>query len=288
MKTETWNIKNKTCLVTGSTDGMGLETARALAKSEAHVIIVGRSLEKGTKVVEQIKSEAGHENIDLLLCDLSSQADIRRLADEVNERYPSLHVLINNAGGFFDPRSETDEGIEYTWALNHLAYFLLTNLLIEKIKASAPARIISVSSVGHKTEIDFDDIEFKTRDYSSGNAYTQSKLANIMFTFDLARQLEGTGVTANVLHPGWVKSAFGQTAKGFKNWLMFFIMRHTFMISQEKGAETAIHLATEPSVSNETGKYWAKCTPTVPLTPLANDQQLQKKLWDVCADMTSL
>lgn len=282
-----WVVKEKVCLVTGATDGMGYEIAKALAVEGAHVIAVARNPEKGKRVVEEIRRVAGHEKVDLLICDLSSQSDIRHLADQINTTYPALHVLVNNAGGYFSPRQETVDGIEYTWALNHLAYFLLTNLLLDKLKSSTPARIINVSSIGHKIKTHFDDIEYKTKRYSTGRAYQKSKMANVMFTFSLAKKLEGSGISVNVLHPGWVNSAFGRSAGGLFNKLLFFVLRNTVMVDAAQGAKTAIYLASSPEVEGITGEYWAYCKIARPMQ-WSKNTDVQDSLWQLCEEMTNM
>ena len=202
-------MQGKICLITGGTNGIGKSTAQALAQMGATVVIVGRNAPKTAQVVEEIRAASGNNNVDSLLADLSSQQEVRRLADEFKSKYSHLHVLLNNAGGVFMQRQLSVDGIEMTFALNHLAYFLLTNLLLDTIKASAPARIINVSSDAHTSgKIEFDNLQGERR-YSPG-AYGNSKLANILFTMELARRLEGTGVTVNALHPGFVATGFAK------------------------------------------------------------------------------
>ena len=209
------NMTGKICLVTGATNGIGMATAQALAHMGATVVIVGRDAQKAARVTEEIRAASGNQNVDWLLADLSSQQDIRRLATEFKSKYSHLHVLLNNAGATFTTRQLSVDGIEMTFALNHLAYFLLTNLLLDTIKASSPARIINVSSDAHSGgKIDFDNLQGE-RSYSSFGPYGNSKLANILFTTELARRLEGTGVTVNALHPGFTSTGFGKNNPGF-------------------------------------------------------------------------
>ena len=277
------SLDGKICLVTGATDGMGKATARALAVMGAHVLGVGRNPEKGARVVAEIKRACGHDRVDFLLCDLSSQAEILALAETVSANYPRLDVLVNNAGGVIEPRRETVDGIEYTWAVNQLSVFMLTSLLLEKLKASAPARIVNVSSIGHRGVIHFEDVEMK-RDYKVFSAYMQSKLANIMFTYELDRRLGSCGVTVNVLHPGWVGSAFGsETSLGKR--ILFTIAGWTFMKSPEQGAETAIYLASSPEVEGVSGKYFADKVP-VRSSAESYDESSARRLWDLCSSMT--
>lgn len=278
-------LDGKICLVTGATDGMGKATAKALAELGGEVLLVGRNPKKGTEVMREIRQACGHDRVELLHCDLSSQSDIRALAERVNTQFPRLDVLVNNVGGVIEPRRETVDGIEYTWALNQLSYFLLTNLLLEKLKRSAPARIVNVSSYGHQGRIHFSDIEMK-RDYSVFGAYMQSKLANIMFTYELDRRLGSSGVTANVLHPGWVGSAFGSST-GLAKRIAFAIARLTFMKRPAQGAETAIYLASSPEIEGVSGSYFADKR-AIRSSDESYDEENAKRLWDVCSEMTGL
>jgi NAD(P)-dependent dehydrogenase (short-subunit alcohol dehydrogenase family) len=280
------NMNGKICLVTGATNGIGKATAQTLAEMGATVVIVGRNPLKTAQLVGEIRASSGNKHVDSLLADLSSQQEIRRLAGEFKNKYPQLHVLLNNAGGTFRTRQLSVDGIEMTFALNHLAYFLLTNLLLDTIKASAPARIINVSSGAHKGgKIDFDNLQGE-RSFSSFGPYANSKLANILFTFELARRLEGTGVTVNALHPGLVSTGFGKNNPGF----MMKIMGTVIPIvarSPEKGAETSIYLAASPEIQGITGKYFVDCKVTQPARQ-AVDRVVARKLWDVSAEMVHL
>jgi len=280
------DMNGKICLVTGATNGIGKAAAQALAQMGASVVIVGRNGAKTAQLVEEIRTTSGNQNVDSLLADLSSQEDVRRLADEFKSKYPHLHVLLNNAGGTFTTRQLTVDGIEMTFALNHLAYFLLTNLLLDTIKASAPARIINVSSDAHSGgKIDFDNLQGE-RSYSSFGPYGNSKLANILFTNELARRLEGTGVTVNALHPGLTRTGFGKNNPGFFMKIMQVIIPLVAR-SPEKGAETSIYLASSPEVQSVTGKYFVDCKVTQP-APQAADGAIAKKLWDVSAELVHL
>jgi NAD(P)-dependent dehydrogenase (short-subunit alcohol dehydrogenase family) len=223
---------------------------------------------------------------DLLLADLSAQAAIRELAGQILQRCPRIDVLINNAGAVFASRSTTVDGLETTFATNHLAYFLLTNLLLERLKASAPTRIVNVSSRAHTSAggIPFDDLQAE-HGYSGWRRYAESKLANILFTRELARRLEGTHVTVNALHPGVVATGFGQ---GGSFWLRLGLtIGRPFLLSPEQGAETVIYLATAPAVATVTGKYFAKCAEATP-SPVAHDNALARRLWEVSAKLTGL
>jgi len=280
------NMSGKICLVTGATNGIGKAAAQALAQIGATVVIVGRNAPKTAQLVEEIRATSGNQNVDSMLADLSSQQDIRRLATEFNSKYSQLHVLLNNAGGTFTTRQLSVDGIEKTFALNHLAYFLLTNLLLDTIKASAPARIINVSSDAHSGgNIDFDNLQGE-RSYSSFEPYGNSKLANILFTSELARRLEGTGVTVNALHPGLTSTGFGKNNPGFFMKIMGAVIPLVAR-SPEKGAETSIYLASSPEVQSTTGKYFVDCTVTQP-APQAADSAVARKLWDISAEMVHL
>jgi NAD(P)-dependent dehydrogenase (short-subunit alcohol dehydrogenase family) len=279
-------MNGKICLVTGATNGIGKATAQALAQMGATVVIVGRDALKAAQVSEEIRAATDNRKVDWLKADLSSQQDIRRLATEFKTKYSQLHVLLNNAGATFTTRQLSIDGIEMTFALNHLAYFLLTNLLLDTIKASSPARIINVSSGAHSSgKIDFDNLQGE-RSYSSFGPYGNSKLANILFTIELARRLEGTGVTVNALHPGLTSTGFGKNNPGFLMNIMGAVIP-LIARSPEKGAKTSIYLASSPEIQGITGKYFVNCKVTQP-APQAADSAVAKKLWDVSAEMVHL
>jgi NAD(P)-dependent dehydrogenase (short-subunit alcohol dehydrogenase family) len=277
------SMSGKTVLVTGATSGIGEVAARELAALGARVVLVGRSASKCEATAAMIRQATGSSTVDYLVADLSSQAEVRRLADEVKARCPRLDVLINNAGAMFSPRRETVDGIEMTWALNHMGYFLLTELLLDTLKASAPSRIVSVASDAHRmiSGIHFDDVESK-KSYNALNAYSQSKLANILFTRELAHRLEGSGVTANCLHPGFVATNF-TTGKGLI-FRIFQIGAKFLAISPEDGAKTTIYLASSPEVEKVTGQYFAKCKQAKP-TAAASDDEAAKRLWALSETM---
>jgi NAD(P)-dependent dehydrogenase (short-subunit alcohol dehydrogenase family) len=280
------NMIGKVCLVTGGTNGIGKATAQALAQMGATVVIVGRDAQKVAQVGKEIREASGNQNVDWLLADLSSQQDIRRLVTEFKSKYSQLHVLINNAGGTFMTRQLSVDGIEMTFALNHLAYYLLTNLLLDTIKASTPARIINVSSDAHSGgKIEFDNLQGE-RSYSGIGPYGNSKLANILFTNELARRLEGTGVTVNALHPGLVSTGFGKNNPGLIMKIMGVIIP-LIARSPEKGAATSIYLVSSPAVQNITGKYFVDCKVIQPASQ-AIDMVVARKLWDVSAEMVHL
>ena len=274
------------CLVTGATGGSGLATAEGLARSGADVIIGARSPARAEAARDRIASATGSDRLEVALADLSVQADVRRLAAEVARRHDRLDVLVNNAGLVAMRRQQTADGFELTWAVNHLAPFLLTNLLTDLLVASAPARVVTVSSGAHTAaRMDLDDPQFAHRRYSGMAAYGQSKLANILFTAELARRLEGTGVTANCLHPGVVGSDFGRRAGGLFG-LGWRIIR-PFALSPERGARTSIYLATSPEVAGVTGRYFFRSRPAQP-SSLARDADLARRLWDASERMTGL
>jgi NAD(P)-dependent dehydrogenase (short-subunit alcohol dehydrogenase family) len=279
------NMNGKICLVTGGTNGIGKATAQALAAMGATVIIVGRDAQKTSRVAEEIRAASGSNTVDSLLADLSSPQEVRWLADKFKRKYSRLHVLINNAGGFFLRRQLRGNGIEMTFALNHLAGFLLTNLLLDTIKGSAPARIINVSSNAHTSgKIEFDNLQGE-REYGP-RAYDNSKLANILFTMELARRLEGTGVTVNALHPGFVATGFAKN-NGKVIAALVSILTPLVARSPAKGAETSIHLASSPRVEGITGKYFYDSR-VIPPAPQATDMVVARKLWDVSAEMVHL
>lgn len=269
-------MKGKTCLVTGATAGIGKVTALELAKRGATVAVVGRDAAKGEATVAEIKQVSGNPDVHLLRCDFSSQASIRALAAAYRAKFDRLHVLVNNAGAILGDRRVTEDGIEATFATNHIGYFLLTNLLLDVLEASAPARIVNVASEAHKSGIDLDDVNFERRAYVSLSAYGASKLANIAWSAELARRLEGKRVTSNSLHPGVIASNFGQSGP---SWMRFGVkLVAPLMMSPEKGARTTLYLATSPEVEGVTGKYFKGKRPVTPSRD-AHDPELGKRLW---------
>jgi NAD(P)-dependent dehydrogenase (short-subunit alcohol dehydrogenase family) len=273
------NMQGKVCIITGANSGIGKATAMGLANMGATVVMVCRDQAKGEEAQDEIKEQSGNDTIDLLLADLSSQASVHQLAENIQQRYQHIHVLINNAGGISLRRQETTEGFEMTLAVNYLAAFLLTNLLLDKLKASEPSRIINVSSDSHQSGyIRMDDLELK-QGYRIMRAYGQSKLALVLFTYELARRLQGTGVTVNCLHPGLVASNFGQNGIGKVGRSISKLIFSNLGISPEEGAKTSIYLASSPDVEGVTGKYFVKCIP-VRSAPISYDETLQRQLWD--------
>ncbi len=279
-------MTGKTVLVTGATGGIGKVTALELARMGANVCIVARNKSKGEATLEEIKKATGNANCELFVGDLSSMNDVRRVAQEFKAKHDKLHVLVNNAGGMFDTRQTTVDGMEYTFAFNHLAYFLLTNLLLDTLKASAPSRVISVSSaIQANGKINFDDLMGEKR-YSGFGAYSASKLANVMFTYALSRRLKGAGVTINALHPGVVgTTGFGNNTGGIMKLVFLLIKR--FALSPEKGAETTVYLASSNEVEGVTSKYFDK-KKAVPSSALSMDEAAQERLWTESAKLVGL
>lgn len=275
-------LEGRICLITGATSGIGQATAIGLANAGGTVVIVARNHEKGISTVEEIQKLTGNPNIDMLVADLASQQDIHRLANEFQQKYSNLHVLINNAGILNMFRQESVDGIEMTFAINHLAGFLLTHLLLNELKISAPARIVNVSSAAHlRAHLNLDDLQGRTQ-YSGYRAYGQSKLANLYFTYELARRLKGTGVTANALHPGFVHTNFGRNNRGGK---LIGALSTIMGISPEKGALTSIYLAISPELDKVTGNYFVK-SKAVPSSPVSYDLTIAQRLWEISEQLT--
>jgi NAD(P)-dependent dehydrogenase (short-subunit alcohol dehydrogenase family) len=279
------NMRDKICVVTGASSGIGFVTARELARQGAKVTLVSRSAERCQAAAEHIRQETGNPEVDFVAADLSSLAEIRRAAEELLERHERLDVLVNNAGGFFMKRAETVDGLEQTFALNHLNYFLLTNLLLERIRASTPARIVCVSSDAHRgRRLDLDDLQNK-RKYAGYRAYGQSKLMNVLFTYELSRRLEGSGVSANALHPGFVATDFAKN-----NGLLFRLAMPLVQLgalSPEEGARTSITLASSAEVEGVSGKYFTR-ERAVQSDPASYDEQTARRLWDASLELTHL
>ncbi len=275
-------LKGKVCLVTGGNTGLGKSTATALARMGGHVIILSRDKARGEAAVAEIKSQTGNQQVDLLLGDLGSQQSTRSAVAEFKSRYNKLHVLVNNAGVNVGNRVLTPDGIESTFAINHLGPFLFTNLLLDVLKASAPSRVVNISSGAHTAgNIQLDDLQFEKK-YSAFRAYAQSKLANVLFTTELARRLAGTGVTVNAVDPGTVRTSLGSD-----QWIFRLAVKLPFFVSPDQGAQTAVHVATAPEIEGVTGKYFAKSKEKTP-SKRAQDAALAKQLWDISAKLTNL
>lgn len=269
-------MQGKVCLVTGSSSGIGKVTARELARLGATVVMLCRNRAKGEAAQAEIRAASGHERVDLVLADLTSLADVQRAAAEIRARYTRLHVLIHNAGGVNSVRTVTPDGLEATFVANYLAPFLLTEQLLGIIQASAPARIINVSSMAHGSgKIDFDDLQGERR-YSIWKAYSQAKLALVLFTYELARQLEGSGVTVNALHPGVIASNFDQGMGRFarSGWKLI----SPFLSNVERGAQTTLYLATADEVEGISGKYFARRKEVRSSRP-SYDEVVRQRLW---------
>lgn len=275
-------MTRKVCLVTGATSGIGEATARALATLGAQVLVHGRSNEKCGRIVHEIKTDTGNNSVEPICADFASLADVRALATKVRTRVSRLDVLVNNAGGTVPKRTLTRDGLEYTFAVNHLAPYLLTRLLLETLTASAPARIVTVSSTMHRmATIDFDDLQSERR-FGPMRAYGRSKLANILFTRSLASRLAGSGVTANALHPGGVRTGLSGSGPGFLSRLM-----GRFMLSPEQGARTSLYLATAADVAEVSGLYFVRCAPAKTSRD-ALDDDAAERLWQISAELTGL
>jgi NAD(P)-dependent dehydrogenase (short-subunit alcohol dehydrogenase family) len=286
-------MQGKTVVVTGGNSGIGFETAAALAEMGARVLVTARNADKGREAVGRITERAvaaGKEGRgQLVVFDLADFASVRRGAAEIREQAPRIDVLVNNAGLVLSERSETVDGLEATFATNHLGPFLLTNLLLDRVEASTPARIVNVSSTAHgaaRKGIPFDDLQSEGS-YRTMRVYGQSKLANILFTLELARRLEGTGVSANSLHPGTVRTGYGADGdtKGF---LAFGIkISAPFFLSPAQGARTSIYLASSPEVDGVSGQYFVKCKPVQPKRQ-AQDADAAARLWRVSEELVGL
>jgi retinol dehydrogenase 14 len=268
-----WDVSGKTVLVTGATSGIGLEASVDLAR-------------RTEAAVAAAKARSGSKHVSLFLCDFSSLAQIRGLAEAVRARHDHLHVLVNNAGGVNEKRRVTGDGIEATFAVNHLGYFLLTNLLLELLVRSAPARVVSVASVGHRQgTLDFDDLGFE-RGYSIMRAYSRSKLANVLFSAELARRLAGTGVTSNSVHPGSVDTNIWSGAPWWAKPIISLLLR-PFFVSAAKGAAAVVRLAALPDLADVTGEYFEEDRRVLP-APLARDEALARRLWETSAALVGL
>ena len=284
MKIQEMDMAGKICLVSGATAGIGQATAHLLAARGATVIGIGRNPIKNEHSTKMIQEETGNLNVEYLLADLSSQQEIRKVAEEIKNRYDRLDVLVNNAGATFSDRRLSVDGIEMTLALNHLGYFLLANLLYDLLEKSAPARIINVSSSLHQFgKFDFQDIPLDSG-YSGSKAYRRSKLANIAFTYELARRSPSHLVTVNAMNPGLVATNVGESAGGFKAMVKSLVDK-IGGISPEEGARTIIYLATSPEVEGVTGRYFIKET-SLPSSKFSYDLEFCRQLWSLSEKLT--
>jgi len=275
-------MQGRTVIVTGGNSGVGKATATALAAAGAETVITARSESRGRQALDDIRRDSGSDRVGLVVFDLADLASVRDGADQLLDRCPEIHVLVNNAGLVLSQRTETRDGFETTFATNHLGPFYLTQLLTDRLVASAPARVVNVASTAHRSArhgVGFDDLQSEKR-YSAMNAYSRSKLANILFTNELARRLAGTGVTANSAHPGTVATGFARDddASGI---LAFGIkVIKPFVLTPEKGARTSVYLASSPEVADVTGQYFVKCRPRSP-SAAARDPEAAARLWSV-------
>ncbi len=279
-------MNGKTCIITGATDGIGLESACRLGALGARLVLVGRNHAKGERALTMLRARVPNVAAEMHFADLSRQDEIRRLAAALLRATPRIDVLLNNAGAFFARREITEDGLERTFALNHIGYFLLTHLLRERIVASAPARIVNVASGAHrKAVLDFDDLQC-ARGYSAWKAYQRSKLCNVLFTRELARRLSGTGVTANCLHPGFVASSFGDNNRGLAR-LAIGLAKRFQAISIDRGAETPVYVASSPEIEGVSGRYFYQCRATEP-SAAAQDDEAAARLWQASAELAGL
>jgi NAD(P)-dependent dehydrogenase (short-subunit alcohol dehydrogenase family) len=281
---ENGGMEGEVVLITGGTSGIGKAAATALAAVGVEVVVTGRNRVRGKAAVGEIRRASGSEKVSLMLADLAVQEEVRKLAQGFQERHDRLDVLVNNAGLIQSGRTETPEGIELTLAVNHLAPFLLTNLLLELLKRNAPSRVITVSSEARRhAEIDFDDLHSERR-YRAFPVYGMTKLANILFTYELAERLRGTGVVANCVHPGGVNTNFGNYNRSLG--ILLFRAFKPFMRTPQQGADTVIYLASSPEAGGMSGKYLMDRKEVSPAQP--RDKALQKRLWRVSEELTNL
>ena len=281
------DLIGKTALVTGASSGIGLEAAAQIAARGADVVMVARDEARGSAALADVKERSGSSKVSLMLCDMSSQRSIRALADDFRRSHDRLDVLINNAGGVNHQRKVTVDGIEQTFAVNHLGYFLLTNLLLDLLEKSAPARIVNVASRNHRrADMDLDDLGFEKGGYGIMRAYSRSKLGNVLFTRELASRLKGKDVTVTSLHPGVVATNIWSGAPAWTRPALA-VLKALFMITPEEGGRRIVYLATSPEVQGKTGGYYDKNEEQVP-APLALDRAVAKRLWDESAKLTGL
>ena len=282
---EITDMRGKVCLVTGSTSGIGKATATGLARMGARVVVVGRDPTRGAEAVREIKAASSNDDIDLLLTDLSSQAAVRQLAEDVVATYPQLHVLVNNAFVFLADRRLTVDGLETIFAVNYLAPFLLTNLLLDLLKASVPSRIVNVAAPQLGAKIHFDDLQGEQK-FNPHRQNLQAKLALVMFTYTLAKRLEGTGVTVNSLNPGLVNTRSGGGGYPGFTGVAYRVLKPV-MKNAEQGAETPIYLASSAEVDGVTGKFWHD-KKEAKSTKESHDEEEQRRLWDVSEELTGV
>jgi NAD(P)-dependent dehydrogenase (short-subunit alcohol dehydrogenase family) len=283
---EKYHMKGNVCVVTGATSGIGKYTAMELARKGASIVGVGRNHQKCVDTVAEIREVSGNPEVEFLLADLSSQTDIRKMVTEFRNKYNRLDVLVNNAGGATLKRQLSVDGIEKTLALNHLSYFMVTNLLLDTLISSAPARIVNVSSGNHfGKRLDFDDLELR-RGYDPLKAYGRSKLANILFTYELDRRLVGTGVTVTAMNPSLVATNIWRNVGPIIGPLVSWVMSRKAQ-TPEEGAQGVIFLASSPEVEGVSGKYFRKKV-EMKSDPISYDRDIARRLWEISERMTGL
>ncbi len=273
-------MNSKICLITGGSDGLGLEAARQLAQKSFELILVGRNQQKLEKASQEIIKDTDNQNITALVADLSSPREIRKLSEDIHQRFEKIDVLINNAGEVFSSFSLTEEGLEKTIATNHFSYFLLTNLLLDLLKQAERARIVNVASQNHlHAQIDFESFT-KQKYYGLVKAYNQSKLANLLFTYELAERLKTTGITVNAISPGRVNTTIGNKNQPWYVSLIWTLLTRLSSVDVKRGVATYIYLATSDEVAQITGKYFDRNQAIIPSSPLSYDKRLAQQLWE--------
>jgi NAD(P)-dependent dehydrogenase (short-subunit alcohol dehydrogenase family) len=278
-------MRGKTVVITGGTSGVGEVAAEKLAQMGARIVLVARDKTRADATMARLREKSPHVAHSVHYADLTRLSEMKRVATEIADQEPRIDVLINNAGALFGTRRLTDDGLEYTFALNHMSYFVVTETLRERLAVSAPARIVSTASAAHQgATLDFDDLQSE-KGFRAIKAYGRSKLCNILFTRELAHRLHGTGVTANCLHPGFVATRFGDQSGGLISPLVR--LAKFFAISLDEGAKTIVHLASSPSVAATTGQYFYKCQPTTPSLP-AQDDRAALLLWERSAALAGM
>jgi len=279
------NLENKVCLITGATNGIGQESAKALNNMGAEIVFVARNEEKGNFLKQQLKNDSGRD-ATMIIANLSSQAEVKRAANEFLALEKPLDILLNNAGIMNRQRTETVDGLEEVFSVNHLAYFTLSLMLLDKLKQTENSRVINVASGAHQfvKDMNFDDLQSE-KTFKPLQVYGQSKLANILFTKSLSEKLSNSGVTVNCLHPGFVSTGIGSNNKGIWNLLMF--LAKPFAKKSNKGAETSIYLCASPAVKNISGEYFVDCT-VEKVSEAANDPKQAEKLWDISVELAGL
>jgi NAD(P)-dependent dehydrogenase (short-subunit alcohol dehydrogenase family) len=278
-------MRGKVCMVTGANSGLGLVTVHELARRGAEVVLVCRDAAKGQRAIDEVRAAVPGSSLDLLLADFASLDDVRRLARDYDASGRRLDVLVNNAGLMLTERRTTRDGFEYTFAVNHLAPFLLTNLLLDSLRRSGSSRIVNVASRAHtRASLDFDDLNSERR-FDGWTVYCRSKLCNVLFNRELARRIAGSGVTANALHPGVIATGFGREATGLWKWAL--ALARSFMATPEKGADTQVYLACAPEVAGVNGAYFVNRR-QVATSAAGADEAAARRLWETSARMVAL